>query len=157
MAFRRITGIVGIAAAFTAMLVGGTSNYLLVHSLVEALSAVVAVAVFLLAWNARRLLQQEPFLLRIGIILLFVGVIDVLHALSYRGMGVFASLTPGGDTVNLATQLWIVGRFLFAAALALALLLPRRAVRPSVFHGGRRTVGPAAPSARRSSSPPRQR
>ena len=133
MNLRKTAEVVGGVAAVAAMLAGGALNFLILHSLVETFSAVIAMAVFLLAWNSRRLLEDRQFLVRIGIVLLFVGGIDVVHALAYRGMGVFAALVPGGDTVNLATQLWIVGRLLFAAALPVALFLPSHAVRPPVL------------------------
>jgi signal transduction histidine kinase len=129
----RALGWAALTIAVAAVLFLGTASYLLVHALAETFSAVVAMAVFLLAWNARELLEEQPFLVNVGIVLLFVGLIDVVHALAYRGMGPFGAFFPGGDTVNLATQLWIVGRLLFAIGLPLSLLLPRGSVRPETM------------------------
>ncbi len=126
----RFLAVVGAVVIVGAALVASGPAYLLVHSLAEVFSAVVAIAVFLVAWNARRVLTGEPFLVTIGIAFLFVGLVDVLHALAYPGMGVFTAWVPGGDTVDLATQLWIVGRGLFAVALLLALVVPERVARP---------------------------
>ncbi|MEK6698478.1 MAG: MASE3 domain-containing protein [Nitrospirota bacterium] len=64
-------------------------SYLLFHSIAEIFSVVVAFGIFMLAWNSRRFLDNNA-LLFIGIAYLFVGMIDILHTLAYKGMGVFA-------------------------------------------------------------------
>jgi len=89
-------------------------NYPLFHTLVETFSIAVAVAIFMMAWNARRFLQGG-FLLFIGIAYLFVGGLDLTHTLAYKGLGVFRR---GGS--NTAAQLRIAGRYLEAASLVLA-------------------------------------
>ncbi len=120
-----LAAVVGVFA----LLELGSYDYLLVHSLGEVFSSAVGIAIFMVAWNARRFLKEQPLLLTLGVALLFVGFVDILHALAYRGMGVFSPFA-GGHTTNLATQLWIVARMLFAGALLVGLLLPRRTVRP---------------------------
>ncbi len=100
---------------FWALALGGLTltslhSYLLFHSLAESLSIVVACAVFLLAWNARRFMTQG-YLLFLGISCLWVGLLDLLHTLAYQGMGVFP-----GRGANLPTQLWIAARYLQALA-----------------------------------------
>jgi diguanylate cyclase (GGDEF)-like protein/PAS domain S-box-containing protein len=89
-------------------------SYLLFHSIVELFSIVVACSIFMLTWNARRFLDNHS-LLFLGIAYLFVGTLDLLHLLSYKGMGVFP-----GYTANVATQLWIGSRYLQAVSLLLA-------------------------------------
>lgn len=68
----------------------------------------------MVAWNSRIFLQNN-YLLFIGIAYLFISCVDTLHVLAYRGMNVFAD--PGA---NLATQLWIVGRYMESLSLACA-------------------------------------
>jgi len=97
-------------------------NYLLFHSLAEIYSIVIAFAIFAIAWNARRFMDNN-YLLFIGIAFLFIGILDTLHTLSYKGMGVF----PGYDS-NLPTQFWISGRYLQAFSFLAALLFIRRRV-----------------------------
>lgn len=80
-------------------------NYLLFHSLVEVVSIVVAFAVFIVTWNARKEIEHS-FLIIVGISYLFVGGLDLLHTLSYEGMGVFP-----GHGADLPTQLWIFSRY----------------------------------------------
>src|SRR4030042_1742409 len=92
-------------------------DFLLFHSLGEVFSIVVAFSIFVLAWNSKRFIDNK-YLLLIGIAYLFVGIIDLLHTLSYKGMGVF----QGYDT-NLPTQLWIAGRYVQSVSLLAAPLL----------------------------------
>jgi len=86
-------------------------NYLLFHSLAEVFSVIIACGVFLFAWNFRRLAENN-YLLIIGVGYLFVGIVDLLHALAFRGMGVF----PDYGT-NLPTQLWLVARLVESLSL----------------------------------------
>lgn len=75
-------------------------NYLLFHSLAEIFSIVVAFSLFMIAWNSRQYIRN-PYLLFIGIAYLFIGILDLLHTLAYKGMPVFT------DYDFYANQLWI--------------------------------------------------
>jgi GAF domain-containing protein len=92
-------------------------RYNLFHSLAELFSVAVAFAVFAIAWHTRKFAKNE-FLLFLGATLAAVAVTDTLHLLAYKGMGVFPD-----RGANLATQLWVVGRYEFALAFLLAPLL----------------------------------
>lgn len=106
-------------------------SYLLFHTLVELFSIIVAVAIFLIVWNARRLLENDA-LLFLGISFLFVAALDVLHTLSYKGMGVFA-----GFGANVPTQLWVASRYLQALAFLIApAFLVRRLPEKWAMAGG---------------------
>ncbi len=100
------------------VLLASLYDYLLFHWLVEFFSIVVAFGVFTIFWNARHFLDNGCFLF-IGIAYLFIGLIDLLHALAFDGMPIF----DGG--ANLATQLWLAGRFIQAAAFLAAPLFLR--------------------------------
>ena len=89
-------------------------NYLLFHSLAEIFSIVIACGIFMIAWNSRRFLDNN-YLLFIGIAYLFVGGLDLIHTLAYKGMGVFQ-----GYETNLPTQLWIAARYMESLSLFLA-------------------------------------
>lgn len=121
--------VLGSIPLFAMVLVGlyaaSLYNYLLFHSLAEGFAIIVACGVFMLAWNSRRLLDNN-YLLLVGIAYAFIGAMDLLHTLSYSGMGVFP-----GYGANLPTQLWIAGRYmeaftLLAAPLALTLNIGSR-------------------------------
>ncbi len=106
---------------FAGLYLASLYSYLLFHVTAELFSVLVAWGIFVLAWNSRRILQNN-YLLLAGVAYLFVGGLDLIHTLAYKGMGIF----PGTGT-NLATQLWIAARYTEAGSLLLApLLLGRR-------------------------------
>jgi len=96
-------------------------RYLLFHVLVELFRIVVAMAIFLIAWNTRHYVQAG-FVLVLGVGFFFVGAVDLLHTIAYKGMGIL----PASQGANLATQLWMAGRFIEAPTLLLAMLFTRR-------------------------------
>ena len=96
-------------------------NYLLFHSIAELFSIVVCFAIYMFSRNSRRFLEND-YLVFLGIAYLFIGILDLLHTLSYKGMGVF----PGFDA-NLPTQLWISARYLESLSFLISpLFLVRR-------------------------------
>jgi PAS domain S-box-containing protein len=105
-------------------------SYLLFHSLAEIFSIVVAFGIFVIAWNARRFLDNN-YLLFIGIAYLFVGALDLIHTLTYTGMGVFQ-----GYETNLPTQLWIAARYMESISLLIAPLLFGRKLKVNLIFLG---------------------
>src|SRR6056297_2448465 len=87
------------------------SNEKLYHILAELISIVIAFGIFMLVWPARRLLHND-FLLFLGFAYLVVGSIDLMHTISYKGMGI---ILP--DSADPPTQLWIIARYIEGAAL----------------------------------------
>lgn len=98
-------------------------NFLLFHSLAELYSVVIAAGIFIIAWNVRSYLDHD-YLLLLGISYLFVGFVDTVHTLAYKGMGVFA-----GADANLPTQLWIAARYLESFSFLVASFFFRRRVK----------------------------
>jgi PAS domain S-box-containing protein len=76
---------------------------MLFHTLVELFSIVVAFAVFIVAWNSRKM-QDNAYLHVVGLAYLFIGSLDLLHTLSFKGMQVIPS---EGFPAN---QFWIATR-----------------------------------------------
>lgn len=95
-------------------------NYLLYHSIVEILSVAVALTIFSVGWNARNFSRSNALLI-IACTFLVVGGLDLLHALSFKGMGVF----PAWDA-NPPTQFWIAARYCQSVGLLVAALLITR-------------------------------
>jgi len=100
-------------------------SYLLFHGLAEIFSIVVAFSIFILAWNSCHFVKNS-YLLFIGIAYLFVGGLDLTHTLAYKGMGIFS-----GDEANLATQLWIAGRYVESISLLIASFIVGRKLKTS--------------------------
>jgi hypothetical protein len=118
-----VLGIAVIAGLYASSLY----SYLLFHSLVELFSILVAFVIFVLAWNTRRV-QDNHYLLFLGIALLFTGALEMVHTLSYKDFGVF----PGNDA-NLPTQFWIAFRYLSSASFLVAPLFIRRTLNVPVM------------------------
>jgi len=105
-------------------------HYLLFHSIAELFSIAVAFTVFMIAWNSRRIIDNN-YLLFLGIAYLFIGTLDMVHTLAYKGMGVFQ-----GYETNLPTQLWIATRYIESLALFIAPFFLRRKLKVNyVFLG----------------------
>ena len=98
-------------------------NYLLFHNIAELFSIVIASGIFMIAWNSRQFIRNN-YLLFIGVAYLFVGGLDLVHTLAYKGMAIFK-----GYETNLATQLWVAARSVESLSLLIAPLLLRRRLR----------------------------
>lgn len=110
----------GFAILLTAIAATAGHSYVLFHSLVEVFRVVVIFGIATLAWNARSQIDNA-FLLVAGLAYPSIGVLELLHTLSYKGMGVF------GNDANLPTQLWIAFRAYESLAMLIAAgLLARR-------------------------------
>ncbi|GFO67367.1 hypothetical protein GMLC_09460 [Geomonas limicola] len=110
-------------------------NYLLFHTLIELFSVVIAACVFTLTWNSARYISN-PYLLVVGISYLFIGILDLMHTISYKGMPVFT------DYDYYANQLWIAARLLESVTLlaGFTLLLKGRRVSTATLFLGNAVV-----------------
>ncbi len=69
-------------------------NFALFHTAIEFSTIAIAVAIFLLVWKSRRIVQNN-YLVFIGISFVFIAVLDFLHTTVYQGVGIFPE---GGGT-----------------------------------------------------------
>jgi len=112
---------VGTSAAIVlGLYLSSLHSYLLFHSLIEIITVAIALALFSLTWNTRSYLTSS-YLRLVGVGYAFISLIDLLHTLAYKGMGVFP-----GDEANLPTQLWVAARYVQAVTLFVAPLLVER-------------------------------
>lgn len=63
-------------------------NYLLFHMLAEMFAVVTACSIFVVTWNARKFFKEKQFFPFIGIAYLFVGILDLVHAMTYKGVNI---------------------------------------------------------------------
>lgn len=122
------------ASALIGLYVTSLYDYILFHSLVELFSIAVAWGIFMIAWNSRTMLDND-FLLFLGISFLFVGGLDLLHTLSYKGMGVFPNFNADPPT-----QLWIAARYMQSISVIVAAGYISRSLKPGVVVSGFITV-----------------
>ena len=122
--------VVGAVALFVALYLVARRDFVLFHTFAELFSVVVMFSIFTIAWNSRRLLDNN-YLMFLGIACLFIGGVDTVHVLAYPGMGVFKA-----SSTNLSGQVWLAARYLQGASFLLApLFLRRRLNLTAVFLG----------------------
>jgi len=107
-----LLGLTALAYIYTRVV--AADAYALMHLVMELASIIVAAAAFMIAWNTRDSIENGYFIV-IAMAGGCIALVDTMHALSYRGMG----LVPGAST-DLPTQLWLIARYLQASALVVA-------------------------------------
>jgi len=101
-------------------------NYLLFHNIVEMLNVIIAGTIFFVAWNSKEYLNNNYFIV-IGTSYLYVGIMDFLHAMSYKGMNIITQYD------DFATQIWIGSRYILSISMVIAILCINR-VKKLNFH-----------------------
>ncbi|MEJ6007067.1 EAL domain-containing protein [Paucibacter sp. AS339] len=91
------------------------------HTLLEIASALVSFLVFAAVWNAAPR-DRAPHSVLLGLGFLGVGLLDLGHLLSYRGMPDF--ITPASP--QKAILFWLCARYLAAFVLLMIALWPRQ-------------------------------
>ncbi|MCK8824822.1 MASE3 domain-containing protein [Fuchsiella alkaliacetigena] len=92
-------------------------DFLLFHSLVEGWAMLVAVSIFIVAWNTRDLAEDDS-LLFLGIGYLFVAVLTFFHTITYDGINILPNLGPDPPT-----QFWMAARYLETFTLVAATIM----------------------------------
>jgi PAS domain S-box-containing protein len=114
--------LIAAAMILAALALIGSRDYLLFHSIAEFAAIAVSFTIFLIAWNARRAVTDTFFII-LGISFFFIGSLDLLHALAYKGMGVFP-----GNSADLPTQLWLAARYFQSISFFIATLMIGRSL-----------------------------
>jgi PAS domain S-box-containing protein len=89
-------------------------NYIFFHTFAELFSSIIVFSIFLIAVNTYSI-YKNSFSLFIGISLLFPGIIDILHALTFKGINIIPNIST-----NEPTQLWICARYLEVFSLLIS-------------------------------------
>ena len=121
----------GVAALLAAVHYTSLYSYLLFHSIAELFSIFIAFTVFVIAVNCWESIRN-PYLQFVGAANFFIGVLDLLHTLSYKGMGIFT------DYDYYAPQFWIAARYLEAVSLlaAFSVLGANKSVNKTLIMSG---------------------
>lgn len=114
---------VALAALLVAIIANG--QFLLFHTLAEFFAIGVAVITFVVAWYSYGF-SRNNYLLFIGIGYLWIGTLDLMHALAYTGMPTLRYASG-----NLASQYWIAARYLESLLILVAPIFLTRTFRPS--------------------------
>ena len=89
-------------------------NYLIFHCFIEIFSVIISGSVFILSTFTYDREKNSFSLLGVGY--LFVGMLDLLHTLSYQGMAIFEA------NQFYANQLWICARFIESVTILFFLI-----------------------------------
>ena len=90
-------------------------NFLLFHTLAEFFAITIAILMCVVAWHMYPFTRNN-YLMFLGGGYFWIGVLDLLHTLSYKDIGIF----PGSASVNMGVQFWIGTRYLEALLLLIA-------------------------------------
>mgnify|MGYP003586563424 FL=1 len=120
-----ILGATLVAAAYWASIY----DYLLFHTLAETIPNLVSLAIVIIVVHTHRY-QDRPFIIILGIVFGCAVIFDILHTLTYYGLDILIAAPR-----NMATELWVVGRYLDAIGMLLACLSLRLPVRPAYVFG----------------------
>ena len=112
--------LLGLAATVLLYLVS-RANYPLFHSIVDTVTVFVAGSVFLVVWHGRRHLDNNYYLF-IAIAFLAFAVLDFMHIVGNKGMGVFPQYG------NLGPTFYIASRYVLGVSFLLAPLFIKRKV-----------------------------
>ena len=99
-------------------------SYVLFHTVVELFSIIIAFAVFIVTWNSRKMMDNL-YLYFVGISYAFIGILDLLHTLTFTGMNIISR------TAFYANQFWVGTRFIEAATLVVGFYVMHRPRKPS--------------------------
>ncbi|SPF37204.1 membrane hypothetical protein [Syntrophobacter sp. SbD1] len=100
-------------------------DFFIFHTLISMFTLVAIWGIFLTSWNSRRMVRNAYFSF-VGIAYLFVGLVEILHILSFRNMVLFTG------EANQSAQLEAISLGMQAAALVAAPLLQGRKFTTSV-------------------------
>jgi hypothetical protein len=103
-------------------------NYNLFHSLADGATIVIAASAFTIIWNSRQRVDNGYFLYT-SIAFLFFAILDLIHMLGNKNMGVFAA-----SYGNLGPTFYIVSRYELSISLLIAPFFIRHKVNtPLLF------------------------
>lgn len=98
-------------------------SMVLFHTLAELFAVGIAVMSFVVAWNTYAL-SRNQFLLLVGSAYLWVGILDLLHTLSFTGLNLLPA-PHGGITISF----WVAARLLEASIFLFGALSFRHTLR----------------------------
>jgi len=116
----------GVAALISGLYILGQRDFLFFHTGIELFAVSVGWGVFLIAWSSRRMIDNH-YIVLLGISFFFTGILDIVHTLTYKGMGVVTGYGSG-----IATQLWIAARYLQAVSMLVASIYVRRRMTSAI-------------------------
>lgn len=122
------TWLVPLALA-TSLLIVSYFNVLLFHTLAELFAIAVAITLSVVAWHMYPFTKNN-YLMFLGCGYFWVAMLDLFHALAYKGIGVF-----GYESSNPTVELWLMARYFEATILLLSPLFLTALVKRNTLFG----------------------
>jgi hypothetical protein len=123
-----------IAVSSVSLYLTSLYSYLFFHFLIELFTIVIALGIFAIAWSSRRYVSNN-FLLILGMSFFFIGSLDLIHTIAYKGMGIF-----NRQDANLPTQLWIAARYLESLSFLGALFFKKKVEKPHKAQNNKKPI-----------------
>ncbi len=98
-------------------------GFLLFHTFAELFASVVGILMFVVVWNTHEYVRNS-FLLYLGVGYFWVAILDIFHALTFKGLPFFD--VPG---TNVTVQFWLYTRYLETVILVTAPIFFRRELK----------------------------
>lgn len=118
----RIKLVLVTALFFVAMGYLSLRNFLLFHGVIEVFCILVALMIFTITINIKDF-SKDASVIILGVSFGIIAVIDIVHTLAYKGMGVFPNY--GAD---LPTQMWVISRYINSISIFIALCLLEKSI-----------------------------
>lgn len=106
--------IMGFIIIFIILLIVCHYNYLLFHLLAEMFSIIIGTSLFLVMWNAKKYVNNKSISL-ISIAYAFIGIIDLMHTITYDQMKVVSGFSFYGN------HFWVASRYFEGISLLIAI------------------------------------
>ncbi len=103
------------------------NNFLLFHILTELFSVIIGISIFVITWNSRDF-NNNGYINFLGVAFFFIGILDILHMLSYHGMPFFQN-----HGIDLPTQLWVAARYMQGITLIFAPFMLKHKIKINII------------------------
>ncbi|MBT2659533.1 MASE3 domain-containing protein [Bacillus sp. ISL-45] len=99
-------------------------NYIAIHTILEFFSIAVSFSIFSYGWKVFGLSKSRKILM-LSFLFFIVGMLDLLHTLTFKGMPFFIT----ESSIAKATWFWVSARSIESLMIVLVLVLPERKLR----------------------------
>ncbi|MBS4538264.1 GGDEF domain-containing protein [Clostridium sp. D2Q-11] len=102
------------------------TNYLFFHTLAELFTVIIGMSIGIIAINTHKISKTQYFTF-LGLSYSFVAGFDILHTLTYEGIGIF------DYGLNVTAQLWLIARYIQGISLLVSFLFIKYKFNIRVF------------------------
>ncbi|NLX62163.1 MAG: PAS domain-containing protein [Tissierellia bacterium] len=119
--------LLGISIIAAISFIFASRDFLFFHTVAELITVIIAfkMAAISLSTYWANINRSIIFL---GIAYGFIGIFDLIHIFTYKGMGPFAD-----STGNIATQLWIVARYMESLSYLISFILWKKGINVNIM------------------------